>query len=101
MTWRWRGLTRAQDNLINASRIGDLEAVHALLAANADVNTKDAYGYTALMSASKEGHLKVVRALLAANADVNAKDAHGHAALMWASWNGRLHVVQSPARCEC
>jgi uncharacterized protein len=62
-------LANAQNNLIYASRIGDLAQVQALLAVKADVNAKAADGTTALMAAAWEGQFEVVRTLLAAKAD--------------------------------
>ena len=85
----------AQENLIGASAAGDLSKVRTLLAANTDVNAKDAFGYTALMWASKNGHLDVVRALLVANADVNAKGSGGFTALIIASQANDLEVAQA------
>jgi ankyrin repeat protein len=67
----------------------------ALLAAKADVNTKDANGGTALVLASYQGHLEVVQTLVAAKADVNAKGINGGTALMAASLPGHLEIVRA------
>ena len=56
-------MNAAQDNLINASRNGDLEVVQALLAANADVNAENVQGYTASAIASQKGQREIVRLL--------------------------------------
>jgi ankyrin repeat protein len=58
----------AQDSLIDASGAGNLSRVTALLAANANVNTKTTIGLTTLMQASQNGHLEVVQALRDAGA---------------------------------
>ena len=61
------------DNLLKASRDGDLAAVKAALAAKANVNVQDASGDTPLVGASAWCNLAVVKALIAAGADVNEK----------------------------
>jgi len=43
----------AQNDLIIASHAGDLSQVRALIAANADVNTRTSDGITALIAASE------------------------------------------------
>jgi ankyrin repeat protein len=55
------------------------EIVAALLAAGADVNAQDEYGFTPLHWAAKVGwrHEMLVKLLLAAGADVNAKSDLG------------------------
>ena len=83
--------------MILASQKGHQEVVKALIAANADVNAKEAKevnSFTALILASELGHQEVVQALIAANADVNAKTSYGLTALMAASQNGHHQVVQ-------
>jgi ankyrin repeat protein len=62
------------DDLIAAAKRGDVEAVRALIAKGANVNTRTTYGATALHFAADRGHLEVVKALVEAGADVNAKD---------------------------
>ena len=46
-----------------------MKVVEALLAAGADTEKADKWGYTALMRASMEGHIEVAEALLAAGVD--------------------------------
>ena len=56
--------------LHRASLHGHADVVRVLLAAGADVTTKDQTGYTALHRASENGHAKIVQVLLDAGADV-------------------------------
>lgn len=66
-----------------------------LLDAGADVNAKNADGWTAIILASREGHTDVVRTLITAKADVNAKERGlGQTALMFASENGHTEIVK-------
>ena len=62
--------------------------MNALLAARADVNSRDHYGRTALMETALMGREDCVRALIAAHADVSARDKGG-----WTS----LSLTKSPA----
>jgi uncharacterized protein len=85
----------SQDDLIEASRIGDLFRVKELLAAKANVDARAADGSTALVVASENGNLEVVKALLAAKATVDAPMGNGFTALMVAAGMGHLEVVQT------
>lgn len=80
------------EDLISATRKGDISTVKELLAKGADVNAKDnMFGRTALMWASENGHLELVQALLAKGADVNAKDNKGETALSLVKAKGKGH----------
>lgn len=87
----------AQDlnqQLWEATRKGDAEAVKSLLAKGADVNAKFRYGATALSYAADRGHLEVVKVLLDHKADVNVKDTFYKATpLVWAAQKGHVAIV--------
>jgi hypothetical protein len=85
----------APDSLIDASSVGDVTQVKALLSANVDVNARNNNGATGLMLASYNGHLEVVQALITANADVNASANNGATALTLASAHGHRDVVDA------
>jgi ankyrin repeat protein len=93
LTPSW-GANKAEDDLINAAKNGDLALVKSLIAAGVDMNAKNNVGYTALIFASQQGHVEVVRALLAAKADMNAKDNDDMTALIRASQGGHDEVVK-------
>ncbi|MCC6365606.1 MAG: ankyrin repeat domain-containing protein [Bryobacterales bacterium] len=57
--------------LIEASRVGDVATVRALLVAGADVNAKSAQGVTALSEAVLFGRREIVKELLASGAAVD------------------------------
>jgi ankyrin repeat protein len=67
----------------------------ALLAAGADVNSKDALGVTALMHAAYADYAEVdrVKLLLDHGADVNIRDSRGDTALRMAKRKGATKVV--------
>ena len=62
------------DALIIASAYGNLNAVKTLIAAGANINTKDKNGWSAMHWASGMGHKEVVDALLAAGAKKDLYD---------------------------
>ncbi|MGA8863029.1 MAG: ankyrin repeat domain-containing protein [Gallionella sp.] len=76
--------------LIEAVRAGDLDSVRSMLAAGADVNSRDSEGSTLLMLASHAGNLAMVLALIGAGAQVNACDERGWTPLMKAAYNADL-----------
>ena len=60
---------------------GNAETVEALLKLGANVNAKDASGWTPLMEAASKSRCCAVRTLLAYGADVNAACKNGWTAL--------------------
>ena len=95
------------DDLLAATRKGDLPAVKALLDKGADVNAKSPYGSTPLFFACDRGHTDIIKLLIARGADVNVEDTFYHAtALTWAVDKKRIEIVKilldhgakSPAR---
>ncbi|CAE6958645.1 ANKRD50 [Symbiodinium sp. CCMP2592] len=69
--------------------------VEQLLHQNADPNSQDRLGRTALMEAAFSGHLKVVEALLKAGAQLEAREELGRTALTIAATSGHLNVVRA------
>ena len=59
-------------NIWDAALRGNLEAVKQHLAAGADVNAKNDYGWAPLHDAAMLGHKEVVELLIAKGAEVNA-----------------------------
>lgn len=73
------------DQLLAATRKGDLATVKRLLDEGADVNTRTRYNSTPLFFACDRGHTEIVRLLIERGADVNVKDNFYNAnALGWA-----------------
>lgn len=73
------------EQLLAATRKGDLAAVKRLLDEGADVNTKTRYNSTPLFFACDRGHTEIARLLIERGADVNVKDNFYSAnALGWA-----------------
>ncbi len=65
---------RAEPPLVEAAKRGDLAAVVALLAEDADPDSHDRHGNTALTFAARDGHLEMAEALIAAGATVDWQD---------------------------
>jgi ankyrin repeat protein len=57
-----------------AAEDGNIEAVKQHLAAGADVNAKDGWGYTPLHNAADGGHMEITELLIDKGAEVNAKE---------------------------
>ncbi len=81
--------------LMQASAMGDLAELKALLKKKADPNAKNKKGDTALIIAAREGELEIVKALIKAKADVNAQNDHDETALEQASLAGDLAIVKA------
>lgn len=76
-----------QTELIEAVKTHDVAEMERLVAAGADVDTRDAAGATLLMLAAHAGDLPMVEALLKAGANVNASDERGWAPLAKSVYN--------------
>jgi Ankyrin repeats (3 copies) len=72
-----RAGTNPSAALQRAAEVGDLAALEALVANQADIDSRDAAGRTPLMLATLHGQTDAVAALLAHGADPNAADADG------------------------
>lgn len=83
------------DDLLAATRKGDLAAVKSLLDRGADVNAKSPYGSTPLFFACDRGHTEIIKLLIERGADVNVEDTFYHAtALTWAMEKKRGPIVK-------
>ena len=58
------------------------KTVKFLIDHGADVNTKTAQGFTALIYASRDGFLKTVEHLITNGAEIDAQTSFGYTALM-------------------
>jgi ankyrin repeat protein len=85
----------AGNALRNAATTSSLDLMKALLAAGADVNSKDAFGVTALMRAANSDYSETerVKLLLDHGADVDIRDSKGDTALRLARRKGATKVV--------
>ena len=73
---------------IKAAHDGITEIVAFMVDKQADLNSKNKFGDTALMSASLNGHTKTVELLLNARAHANIKNVFGETALSYAVIKG-------------
>ena len=80
--------------LMRRAHQGHTEAVSALLAGGADVNTALKNGQTALMGAAFGSHAETVRTLLAKGANVNATANDSRTALMFAAGEGQTETAR-------
>jgi Ankyrin repeats (3 copies) len=83
------------DDLLAATRKGDVAQVKTLLDKGASVNAKSPYGQTPLFFACDRGYTEIVKLLVDRGADVNVEDTFYHAsALSWAAQKNRTEIVK-------
>jgi hypothetical protein len=83
------------DDLLAATRKGDLAQVKALLDKGADVNSKSPYGQTPLFFACDRGYAEIAKLLVDRGADVNVKDTfYGFTALAWTVEKNRPEIAK-------
>lgn len=81
--------------IVEAAKVGDREAMRALVAARVDVNAADHDGTTALHWVSYHDDLEGARLLIAAGANVNAANDLGATPLWIACENGGAGMVDT------
>src|SRR5688572_17254283 len=90
----YAGLAQAQaQTLMDAVKAGDLAAVQAMMARQADVNAPQPDGTTALHWAVERDAPALVQALIRAGANVKAANRYGVTPLWLASVNGSATVI--------
>ena len=86
---------KLNEQLRQAAVLGASEALHLLLARNAD--DADREGRTPLIEAAWRGYPGIVRALVKAGAKLDSRDADGKSAVSWAAINGHAGVLSELA----
>ena len=82
------------EGLIAAAAQGDTATVLRLLAAGADINSRDTTGRTAVMAATHGNQVETVRALIAAGADINIQDKRLDNPFLYAGAEGLLEILR-------
>jgi ankyrin repeat protein len=86
---------RLQELLHEAARLGRDDVIPALLQAGAEIDARDAKGYTPLILASYNGHATATSVLLDHGADAAAGDgARGNTALMGVAFKGYADIAR-------
>ncbi|XP_067950108.1 kinase D-interacting substrate of 220 kDa B-like isoform X2 [Watersipora subatra] len=80
-------------SLMYASRDGHAEIVAELIAADADLEKRDAGGWTALMWSCYKGRTSCTKELIKRRANVNIKALHSMTCLHWAAGRGHAECV--------
>jgi ankyrin repeat protein len=80
-------------SVVEAARRQDASAVKALVDAQADVNTRQPDGATALHWAAHWDDIEIASVLIRAGADANARNAHGVTPLSLAAENASARMV--------
>ena len=77
-----------------AAHEGFSDIVELLIRAGADVNARDAKGWTPLFDAASSGSLAIVKRLIDAGAEVDPVDREGHSPALWAALAAKAGIVQ-------
>jgi len=81
--------------LMWAAHNGHDDVAEILINKGADVNAKDAAGYTPLVYAALEGHTDILALMIKHGGDVNTKTKNGKYVLTWAVENGNNDAVKT------
>ena len=82
-----------QLSLVEAVKENHMITVKALLAAGADVNTRDKFGETLLHMAAVRGYKEMSSMLITKGAEVNSRDERGLTPLHAAAWGGYQEIL--------
>ena len=80
--------------LIQAAERGDTATVLQLLAAGAEINSRDAAGRTPVMAATHGNQVATVQALIDAGADINLQDNRQDNPFLYAGAEGLLEILK-------
>eukprot|EP00929_Paragymnodinium_shiwhaense_P014635 TRINITY_DN122565_c0_g1_i1.p2 TRINITY_DN122565_c0_g1~~TRINITY_DN122565_c0_g1_i1.p2 ORF type:complete len:163 (-),score=39.36 TRINITY_DN122565_c0_g1_i1:149-637(-) len=80
--------------LVDAARVGDVEAVKQAVRDGASVNTADSHGWTALHYCSANGNVEITRILVDSGSDVNTTLPDFSTPLMLAVEEGHLDIAK-------
>jgi len=80
--------------MIKAADNRDTKTVREMLEQGADPNSRDKYGYTALIDACRDGRTDIARLLLEHEADPNVRNNYGETALMYACQDRRTDTAR-------
>eukprot|EP00494_Astrolonche_serrata_P023512 UN23770 len=81
--------------LLMASIDGSIDAVMAILQANADINVQDNDKQSALTYAIKKQHIQLAHLLISKNIDISIRNKRGNTALMLAAWRAEFDLCKS------
>ncbi|CAN1211166.1 ankyrin repeat domain-containing protein [Tumidithrix helvetica PCC 7403] len=87
-------ISRQDQILLQAIRVGDLASVKMALSAKANPNAPDENGETALMIAASNNHIEIVKLLLTYGANVNGGSYQAGYPLMAAAREGHIEIVR-------
>eukprot|EP00879_Flechtneria_rotunda_P004810 GHRR01005082.1.p1 GENE.GHRR01005082.1~~GHRR01005082.1.p1 ORF type:complete len:272 (+),score=126.73 GHRR01005082.1:114-929(+) len=82
------------DNLVDAAKYGDLEAVEDFIAVGKDVNAGDNEQRTPLHYAAGYNHIEIAVQLIEAGANLETTDSKGNTPLHYAAGYGRPQLVE-------
>ena len=83
-----------EQQIITATKSGDLTTVELLLGSGADPNVRDAQNNTALIFACRDGHTDIAATLIDHGASIDWQDDEGVTPLIIAAFKGHIDVVR-------
>lgn len=83
----------ADEELLSASQVGDLQRVKYVFFFKPNVNIADKNGITPLMNAARNGNKEMVSLFLKSSANVDMQDKSGKTALMYAARRGHKEII--------
>jgi ankyrin repeat protein len=93
---------RRQELMLEAARLGRTDLIVPLVKAGADINARDARGFTALILAAYNEHPDTVETLLAMGADACAPDRdQGNTAQMGVAFKGNDAIAARLLKTGC
>ena len=89
------------NNLIDAAKYGDIEAIEDFIAIGKDVNMKDEEQRSPLHFAAGTGNTEICKILIESGAELECRDSKGNTPLHYAAGYGRPDATRVLCDCGC
>ncbi|XP_055917832.1 G patch domain and ankyrin repeat-containing protein 1 homolog [Eupeodes corollae] len=89
-----------QNKFFRASMTNDVETIRSFDYRGSDINSKDSFGWTAVMMAACEGSAEALGALIGLGADISVQDKSGNTAYSLAEKKHFYNILHILSRCN-